>query len=664
MKPEQVCQRAVWRHRHWVGPFRPGRERGESGKDLTANIACVFPLRPPSSVFRALVAAVGVALGMTAFAASAHELGDFSAVPVPIAQSADKSKPVGHPVQLQGILALLHADYFAQGRSAQSLVIHEDNGHDTPVRFATSPPELGTRVAVTGAVALDGALEVAATTVLSEPVAAPKSLSVSKTQNAIFILVEFLDTTSLPFAESNVQAVARTNSNSVENYYQEVSYGQQLLNITVTPWLMAQMTTSTTCDYTSIANAANSAATAAGYILSNYVNRFYVMPHNSSCGWEGLAYVGSPYEAWSNGYNSGQVYAHELGHNFGLYHAGSVSCLGSGCSAAEYGDPYDAMGNQAMMHYDSYQKSRLGWLPAYTAHPGGTATYTLAPFEAAGGSNYAVKISAASNRTYWIEYRQRLGLFDTVSGVQFRVSSPFESSAGSDDSEVFNSGYGVSGLPVGDTYTDSTHGISVTVTSASSTGATIQVSSAALAATATSLTSSLNPALVGNTLTFAATVTGSVPTGTVRFTADGGALCTVTLSGGVAPCSTSGLAAGTHSIVAVYSGDSHNAASTSPTLSETVSSVTDTAPPVVTITSPVNGATVTGSVTISAKATDDVAVASLTLYLDGAVVATTNTASVSYKWNTRKAAKGPHTITAVAKDPAGYQANATIQVKR
>jgi len=71
----------------------------------------------------------------------------------------------------------------------------------------------------------------------------------------------------------------------------------------------------------------------------------------------GLAYLGSPYLAWSNGYNSLQVYTHELGHNFRLDHAATVNCgtqvIGTGCSVSEYGDPFDTMGNKAAMHYNS-----------------------------------------------------------------------------------------------------------------------------------------------------------------------------------------------------------------------------------------------------------------------------------------------------------------------
>jgi hypothetical protein len=405
------------------------------------------------------------------------------------------------------------------------------------------------------------------------------------------------------------------------------------------------------------------------------------MPSNASCGWIGAAYVGAPYQAWTNGYNTLQAYTHELGHSHTLYHAGSSNCgaqvVGSGCSVAEYGDPFDAMGNIAAMHYNSAQKSRLGWLPASSVitHSGGNSTYTLSPIESAGASTYAVKIGAASNRTYWIEYRQPLG-FDLGlagypnNGVQIRVSSQFESTSGADDTELLDmtpgsgGGFGDAALLAGQTYTDSTYGITVSVPSVSATLATIQVSSASLTATSTALTSSVNPAAVGNSVTFSAIVAGKAPGGTVSFTADGGGLCTIALVNGAAQCTSSSLAAGTHGVVASYSGDAANAGSASPTLSEVVAAVTDTTPPVVTITSLASGATVAGMVTISAKATDNIAVAGITLSVDGAVVATTNGATVSYKWNSKKAASGTHTVSAMARDTSGNQATATIQIKK
>jgi hypothetical protein len=618
-----------------------------------------------SAVQRRSLPGLAVVLGLAStVAAHAHDAAEIAG-----ARSMGHLGPASGPVvQRQGILTIIHEDYFTHGKSNQKLVIHEDDGADIAVRFAGTPPGLGKRISVVGPVDANGVVDVIDTTEVSDSGLASNTLASVSTQNAIFILVKFLDTSAVPFTQEQVQAVAVGNANSVANYYPEVSYGKQSLNITVTPWVTAAINTPKTCDYTGIANAANSAASAAGYNVNGYTNKFYVMPHVAACGWTGLAYVGAPYQAWSNGHNAGQVYTHELGHNFGLYHAGSASCLSAGCSVAEYGDPYNSMGNTAMMHYDSAQKAILGWLPpsAVVSHPGGTVNYTLSPFEAAGGSTYAVKIAAASNRTYWLEYRQPLG-FDASStgGVQFRVAAPFASSSGLDDTHIFNSGDGLIGLPVGSTYSDTTYGISVTVMSASASGALVQVSSSASStATATTLSSSVNPATMGTPVTFTAKVTGNSPTGSVSFTANGKALCSVGLSTGTAQCSSSSLPAGTDSIVASYGGDSSNAASVSAPLAQTVSAVTDTTAPVVTITGPANGTTVGSKTTIAAKATDNIAVASLTLSIDGSVVATTNTGSLSYNWNTKKVAKGSHTISATATDTSGNKSTVTIAVNK
>ena len=90
----------------------------------------------------------------------------------------------------------------------------------------------------------------------------------------------------------------------------------------------------------------------------------------------------------------------------------------------------------------------------------------------------------------------------------------------------------------------------------------------------------------------------------------------------------------------------------------------DTTPPTVAITSPGNSSVVTGMVTVNVKAGDNVAVASLSVYVDGKVVSSGNSASTSYKWNTRKAASGTHTISATAKDTSGNQTSTLIQVTK
>jgi hypothetical protein len=83
--------------------------------------------------------------------------------------------------------------------------------------------------------------------------------------------------------------------------------------------------------------------------------------------------------------------------------------------------------------------------------------------------------------------------------------------------------------------------------------------------TTTSVSSSLNPSNLNDLVTFTATVSGgSSPTGTIKFTSDGGTIggcAAIALASGQAQCPTSSLSAGTHSIVATYSGDPGNASS-------------------------------------------------------------------------------------------------------
>lgn len=91
--------------------------------------------------------------------------------------------------------------------------------------------------------------------------------------------------------------------------------------------------------------------------------------------------------------------------------------------------------------------------------------------------------------------------------------------------------------------------------------------------TTSSLTSSPNPSVQGQTVTFTATVTPSgpfTPTGKVKFLDGTTGLGYATLSGSVATFSKSHLAVGTHSITAQYLGDATSDKSTSSAVSQVV----------------------------------------------------------------------------------------------
>ena len=82
----------------------------------------------------------------------------------------------------------------------------------------------------------------------------------------------------------------------------------------------------------------------------------------------------------------------------------------------------------------------------------------------------------------------------------------------------------------------------------------------------------------------------------------------------------------------------------------------DTTAPTVAVTAPAGGTTVSGTVTVQANASDNVAVTSVQFTLDGAALGAADTsAPYSTSWATTTATAGPHTLRAVARDAAGNE---------
>ncbi len=89
-------------------------------------------------------------------------------------------------------------------------------------------------------------------------------------------------------------------------------------------------------------------------------------------------------------------------------------------------------------------------------------------------------------------------------------------------------------------------------------------------ATSTSLAADVNPSPFGQAVTFTASVSPPGASGTVQFFDGGTLLGSASLTGGTASFATDALTVGVHSMSAVYSSDNNFAASTSPTLMESV----------------------------------------------------------------------------------------------
>jgi hypothetical protein len=90
----------------------------------------------------------------------------------------------------------------------------------------------------------------------------------------------------------------------------------------------------------------------------------------------------------------------------------------------------------------------------------------------------------------------------------------------------------------------------------------------------------------------------------------------------------------------------------------------DTLPPVVYITGPANGATVSGTQTLTANASDNFGVASVQFQLDGVNLGSALTGGGPYTmpWDSKTTPNGVHTLTVVATDAIGNTANNSVSI--
>ena len=162
---------------------------------------------------------------------------------------------------------------------------------------------------------------------------------------------------------------------------------------------------------------------------------------------------------------------------------------------------------------------------------------------------------------------------------------------------------------------------------------------------------------IGGTVTVVAIATDDIGVTSVQFLLDSAPLGVAdTAAPYEAEWVTSTAVNGTHTLTAVAR-DAAGHVSTAGTLSVTVTN--DVTAPSIGLVTPSAGATVDGTIIVSATATDDVGVTSVQFLLDGVPLGDPVTAApYQVEWPTTGASNAAHTLTAVARDGVGRETTA------
>ncbi len=491
--------------------------------------------------------------GVRSFAAVALIL---SALGLAGTAAASPSSPAKPPqaTRLTGLLMEAHGDVFDSGLAAEGYHLHDAAGATVlldDVDPAEARPLIGRQVALD---AVAGARAARVVRGSMRPVAAngtggggggtttSAALAPGEKRVAV-LLVNFLDDTRQPWTLAQATTTVFTGTSSVNAYYQDATDGQVTITGQVYGYYTVDKKGSTTCDYSSWSSQARTLATNAGVPLSNFQYFVYAWPNQAACSWAGLGQLPGS-QSWIDGYLDTRVVGHELGHNFGVHHAASITCteggapvvVSSSCSMSEYGDPMSIMGNTSRLHHN-WHRAQLGFMPAESVHTAtASGTFLLAPSDTVGGLRM-LRIPRSAGEYLVLEFRQPTGLFDNfattspfVNGVVLRLAPETTSRVQSrllDASPTSPASMSDPVLKPGSSFTDPVSGVTVSVLGVSASGAQVEIAYGADTVAPSAVTNLRSTSTSTVTLAWTAATDNRGVVG-YRVARDGGELATVT----------------------------------------------------------------------------------------------------------------------------------------
>jgi hypothetical protein len=603
-----------------------------------------------------------------------------------------------------GKLEIRHSDDFRHHRSATRYTLVRGR-HRTRLAVARAP-RIGSGSAVVVKGRRAGSVVVGAVRPLHALLrAATTSIGPHKTA---VILVKPVGATA-PWTPDYVRERIFTDSDSTNAFYQEDSYGRVSLvgkdrtDGDVYGWY--DVTGVSTCNVDAIAQNGQLAAQADGFSEAGYQHIIYAFPYQSSCGnWAGLGELPGT-RSWMNGYIEPWVVAHELGHNMGLHHASSYTCtdaggapaaIGPNCTAQEYGDLYDVMGDDAW-HNNAWHLRQIGFLDASNVqNVTANGTYTINSTASHGGTQLLRIRRPNSSLYYDLSLRSASGVFDTfapsdpvVQGVSIHTDpdpSTVTQSLVIDTTPGSPDGFEDAALTPGRTFTDGD--ISVTTVSVVAGVATVQVNvTAAPPPPADTTPPSAPSSLVATTaadrvgLSWTA-ATDDVGVAGYRLFRDGSLVKATTDTSWTDTAVTAGV---TYSYrVEAYDAAGNSASSAlvsatvpsppppvvqPPVTDNPPSTATVTLPPVdhsapgVAIVSPGRHAHLRRRATVRALAADNSSVVRSELWIDGKLRRRVSGGRIDWRWSLRRVRRGIHRVTVRAIDDAGNAGRASVRVR-
>jgi hypothetical protein len=324
--------------------------------------------------------------------------------------------------------------------------------------------------------------------------AMPAAALVAGGRKALTMVVDFSqDGKTVACTDAAIAGTMFSGNPSVDKLYQETSFGQlswpadtngngapDVVRVTIND-------AGNDCDTTTWRSLADAAATAAGMNLGLYQHRVYVLPSTVGCQWAGYAQIGCGSACWAMiaTCDRGDVYAHELGHNLGMWHAsfdadgnGAVdpTCpWGSWSGGGEYCDDSDFMGisTNVWRQTNGPHKHQMGWIPANkVVDVAAGGTYAVAPLETDPATTslpllLRVARPAPASGYYYLSYRRRVG-YDAGMRSSYADRTNIHTSPGGNTLLV-------SFIGDGQTFADSSNALTISQVSHDATAAQIAV---------------------------------------------------------------------------------------------------------------------------------------------------------------------------------------------